>query len=312
VSSKAAITISGDASRFRDDIAVIMAAPEMERAVRGFAASYVAHFEHRPLLNLVTSDRGRLMMAWMALYFDALYDPTTPGSGLTVNRFKAACADTGLCSQGRAAAMLGVMRFAKHLEPITEARRGYSLRLSPTEKLRTAFRERIANTLRAMSMVMPEGRLGLDHLGDPVFERAFIIGACQAFLERERPMTYCPHARIFADRKAGMLILFSLILSTDGDGLPVDQPMTASIASLSKAFAVSRPQIKLLFRTAVEQGALRALGHDAGNRFTLSDAMRDDCMRLLAGFWVMAACGVRAGLAAMDAARHEPRHHAAL
>jgi hypothetical protein len=289
-----------------------MASAEMPRAVRSFAKSYVAHFEHRPLLNLVTSDRGRVMMAWMALYFDALYDPAIPGSGLTVNRFKAACADTGLCSQGRASAMLGVMRFAKHIEPVTEARRGHSLRLRPTDKLKTAFRERITNALKAMSLVMPEGRLGLDNLGDPIFEKAFIIGACEAFLARERPMASCPLARLFADKKAGFLILFSLILSTDDDGLPADQPMTASIASLSKAFAVSRPQIKLLFRAAVEKGALRPLGDDAGNRFYLSDAMREDCMRLMAGFWVMAACGVRAGLAALEAAREPRRHHAVL
>jgi hypothetical protein len=291
---------------------MIMSSAEMPRAVRGFAKSYVAHFEHRPLLNLVTSDRGRVMMAWMALYFDALYDPAIPGSGLTVNRFKAACADTGLCSQGRASAMLGVMRFAKHIEPVTEVRRGHSLRLSPTEKLKTAFRERIANALKAMCLVMPEGRLGLDNLGDPVFERAFIIGACEAFLARERPMTFCPLAKLFAEKKAGFLILFSLILSTEGDGLPVEQPMTASIAALSKAFAVSRPQIKLLFRAVVEKGALQPVGNDAGNHFYLTEAMRDDCMRLMAGFWVLAACGVRAGLAALDAVHEPRRHHAAL
>lgn len=291
---------------------MIMASADMPRAVRSFAKSYVAHFEHRPLLNLVTSDRGRVLMAWMALYFDALYDPAVPGSGLTVNRFKAACAETGLCSQGRASAMLGVMRFAKHIEPVTEARRGHSLRLSPTEKLRAAFRERIANTLAAMSLVLPEGRLGLDHLGDPVFEKAFIIGACEAFLARERPMASCPLAKLFAEKKAGFLILFSLILSTDSDGLPLDQPMTASIAALSKAFAVSRPQIKLLFRAAVDKGALRPVANDAGNRFTLSEAMRDDCMRLMANFWVMAACGVRAGLAAVEADYEPRRHHAVL
>ncbi|MCV3764588.1 hypothetical protein [Rhizobium sp. TRM95796] len=306
----AAIDISGEASRFRDDIGVLLALPDMPRAVRDFARRYVAHFEHRPLLNLVASDRGRVMMAWMALYFDALYDPAIAGSGLTVNRFKAACADTGLCSQGRASAMLGVMRFAKHVETVTEARRGHSLRLTPTDKLRAAFRERIANTLRSMSLVLPEGRLGLARLGDPVFEKAFIIGACQAYLGRERPMASCPLARMFADKKAGFLILFSLMLSTDDEGLPVDQPMTASIASLSKAFAVSRPQIKLLFRAAVEAGALRPSGDD-GKRFYLSEAMRAECMLLMASFWVIAACGVRAGLAAVDDAQR-PVHHAVL
>lgn len=312
MSSDAAVTISGDIVHYREDIAKIMTSAAMPRAVRRFAESYVAHFEHRPLLNLVTSDRGRVMMAWMALYFDALYDPDIPGSGLTVNRFKAACAETGLCSKGRASAMLGVMRFAKHVEPVTEARRGHSLRLSPTDKLRTAFRERIANTLRAMSLVLPEGRLGLAHLGDPVFERAFIIAACRAFLDRERPMGYCPLAKLFAEKKAGFLILFSLILSTESDGLPTDQPMTASIAAMSKAFAVSRPQIKLLFRATVAAGALKPAEEDANNRFYLSEAMRDDCLRLMSGFWVLAACGVRAGLAAVETARERRRHHAVL
>jgi hypothetical protein len=125
-------------------------------------------------------------------------------------------------------------------------------------------------------------------------------------------MTYCPLAKLFAEKKAGFLILFSLILSTEDDGLPLDKPMTASIAALSKAFAVSRPQIKLLFRAVVAKGALTPVSDEASNRFFLTEAMRDDCMRLMSGFWVLAACGVRAGVAALDAVHEKKRHHAVL
>jgi hypothetical protein len=304
------ISIGGARDDFPADVDRLATSPGMHHAVRAFGRSFIDHFENRPLLNLVTSDRGRVLMSWMVLYFDSLYDPDDPHSGLTVNRFKAACAETGLCSPGRASAMLGLMRFAGQIEPVEETRRGQLLRLVPTERLKTAFRERVANALAAMALLMPEGGDGLRHLGNPVFERAFIRTACEEFLAREKPLDFAPAAHIVSESKAGFLITFSLILSTTGESIPLDQPMSASISALSRAFSVSRPQVKDMLRRATASGLLLPVEGEA-NRYLMTGALRDGVIRMLAAFWILAAIGVRAGEQALSEAATGKPHHAA-
>lgn len=300
------IAISGAVADFADDIDRLSQAALMPVAVRQFASDFIDHFEHRPLLNIVISDRGRVLMSWMALYFDACHDPDDPNSGLTVNRFKAACAETGLCSPGRAAAMIDLMRFAGQIEPVAEVRRGYPLRLVPTAKMRAAFNSRMRNAFRAMALVLPEGEAGLANIDNLRFEKSFIRMACDEFLLRERAIDYAPSIPPIYESKAGVLIVFSLLLSTDDDGLPLDKPMTISISALSRAFSVSRPRIKDLLRRLLSEGLL--LPGNSETSFYLSETLRRDIMRLIAGYWIVTACGIRAGLASLKAEPVE-RHH---
>src|SRR5438874_627094 len=141
-------------------VAAIAAHPQMPEAMRLLASGLIDFFQGSRLLNLIASDRGRMVMAWMALYLDAGHEPRDPLSGLTVNRYKALCASTGVCSPGRGAAMLGIMRFAGYLEPAGRAHRGLPLRLIPTEKLRAQQRERWRRVFPALARVRPEGEIG--------------------------------------------------------------------------------------------------------------------------------------------------------
>jgi hypothetical protein len=304
------VSVDGARELFGTDIDRLSGAGSMQKATRLFARGFIDHFENRPLLNLVTSDRGRVLMSWMVLYFDSCHDPSDPSSGLTVNRFKSACAETGLCSPGRASAMLGLMRFAGQVEQVAAARRGQPLRLAPTERLRRAFRERVANTLSAMSHVMPEGEIGIRHLGDPAFDRVFIRTVCEEFLARERPISFAPATHLVTESKAGYLIIFSLILSVAVDDIPLNKPMTASISALSRAFSVSRPQVKDFLQKAVASGLLLPAPGD-GASYLISASLRDDIMRMLAAFWIIAAIGVRAGVEAVLASQAARPYHAA-
>ena len=169
-------------------VATIAAHPQMPEAMRLLASGLTDFFQGSRLLNLIASDRGRMVMAWMALYLDAGHDPRDPLSGLTVNRYKALCASTGVCSPGRGAAMLGIMRFAGYLELAGRAHRGLPLRLIPTEKLRAQQRERWRRVFPALARVRPEGEIGLALIDEPAFHKAFIRASVEAYLSGRPPI----------------------------------------------------------------------------------------------------------------------------
>jgi hypothetical protein len=294
------IGLSLEREDYARDVEAFFSQPAMATAARRFGEGFIAQFEHRPLLNLVVSDRGRMLMSWFALYFDACYDPEQPGSGFTVNRFKSACQDTGLCSRGRAGAMIGIMRFAGYVVPAHEMRKGYPLRLEPTEKLRSAFRLRLVNVFQALALVVPEGAIGQRLLGNPRFERAFIRAVFEEFLARERPVSFAPAMTLFGESKAGVLILMALIATTPGNDISLDAPMTVPIARLAARFDVSRPQVKALLDRAVAEGLLRTADSEPG-AFFLSEALRRDLIRILSAFFVVATKGVRMGAEAAGA-----------
>lgn len=293
------LSITGDRDRFAAEVGALAAHPAMRRAARAFCDGFVAQFEHRPLLNLIVSDRGRLLMAWMALYLDASYDPGDPLSGLTVNRFKTACYNTGFCSRGRAAAMIGVMRFAGHLEPAHEMRKGYPLRLVPTEKLKSAIRMRLENTFAAIAEILPKGRLGLLHLGDPEFERHFIRVSCDEFLARERPVDLAPAIRPFSESKAGFMILMALAIASASPGIPNSDALSVPISQLSARFSVSRAQVKDLIDVALAEGLLEKAAENR-TAFVMTPVLQESFLKALSAFFIVGTQAIRAATAAIE------------
>jgi hypothetical protein len=274
------------AARARD-IAALAAHPGMPEAQRVLYRGFTELFQGNRLLNLIVSDRGRLLMAFMASYLDAGYDPRDPLSGLTVNRYKALCASTGLCSPGRGAAMLGIMRFAGYLEPATRAHRGLPLRLVPTEKLLAQQRARWRLLFSALSLLGEEGARALARVDDPTFGKVFIRVACEAFLARERPIEHGPALALFADHKAGLMILMSLMLSAaPGDDMPPSGPMSVPVARLARRFAASRAQVKDILKGAADAGLLIPLGGEQA-AYVLSPQLRTSVIGFTAALFTL-------------------------
>jgi hypothetical protein len=268
-------------------IEALIAHPAMPDAVRMMCSGLVQLFQGNRLLNLIASDRARMMMAFMATYLDARYDPRDPLSGLTVNRYKALCASTGLCSPGRGAAMLGIMRFAGYLEPATRAHRGLPLRLVPTEKLLTQQRTRWRLIFSALSLVREEAAWALAHLDDPTFDKVFVRHGCDLFLARERPIEHAPALPLFADHKAGLMVLMRLMLSAAPEsGMPPTGPVSMPIARLARNFAVSRAQVTEILRSATDAGLFRPIGGDPP-AYLLSPELRDSIVRYIAAMFVL-------------------------
>src|SRR5256885_4858788 len=81
--SMSVIGVAKTAPTQAERVATIAAHPQMPEAMRLLASGLTDFFQGSRLLNLIASDRGRMVMAWMALYLDAGHDQRDPLSGLT-------------------------------------------------------------------------------------------------------------------------------------------------------------------------------------------------------------------------------------
>lgn len=286
-----------DTSRYSASVTTLAENPAMPQALRSLCEGLEGLFRGSRLLNLIVGDRGRVAIGWMALYLDAEREPGDPGTGLTVNRFKALCASTELCSPGRAAAMLGVMRFAGYLEPAAHSIRGMPLQLVPSGRFLAQQRLRCEKIFEAMRHVAPEGASGLALMHHPDFPRHFIRGAGDWFLAGGRPILEAPTLSVFAQRKAGFHVLFSLALSGgDEDTMPPEGLVSLRVADCARRFTVSRTQVKDVLEQAKAEGLLLPSGAGA-HSYLMSPALRRDCLRFAAAAFVLSAEGVRVAIA---------------
>ncbi len=283
-------TIAAKAAFARAEaIAALAAHPAMPAALRKLLAGLTEVFERRRLLGLFGSDRVRLLVAYLALYLDAGHDPADPRSGLTVERYKALCASTGLCSTWHAAMVLRLMRFAGYLTPAPRVDRGAPRRLVPTEKFQTAQRERWRRVIAALAELRPEGAIGLARLDDPAFAKPFVRAACGLFLTRERPISHAPAMTVFADQKAGYMVLFTLMLSAPPeDGMPPTGRMSVAVDQLARRFAVSRRHVRNVLDRAVAAGLLARAGAD-GTAYVMAPRLRTDVVAFFAAMLLIVA-----------------------
>jgi hypothetical protein len=282
-------TIAAKAALARAEaIAALAAHPAMPEALRSLLAGLTDVFERRRLLGLFAGDRVRLLVAYLALYLDALHDPSDSRSGLTAERYKALCASTGLCSAWHAAVMLRLMRFAGYLTP-SRVGRGARRRLVPTEKFRAAQRDRWRRVFAALARVRPEGAMGLARVDDPGFAKPFIRAACGLFLARERPIAHAPAMTVFAEQKAGYMVLFALMLSAPpGDDMPPTGPMSVAVDKLARRFAVSRRHVRNALDRAVAAGQLVRAGAD-GTAYVMAPRLRTDVVAFFAAMLLIVA-----------------------
>jgi hypothetical protein len=250
-------------------IAAVRARPGFAQAMRTSSIGLVGMYQGGHLLNWLMDDRGRLLFAYFALYFDASRDPADPLSGLTPKRMRTLAAEHDICSPGRATAMLSLMRFSGYLALDTQVVDRRQRRLIATDKLRDLLRKRWHLHFGAMAPLFADGDAMVAALDDAAVTRALVIVMAERFRAGFRFMTHAPELGLFGDRNAGLFILMSLIISgAPDDSVPPSRAVPMSTAALARRFRVSRPHVLKLIRDAADDGFIERVGQD-GSRVVI-------------------------------------------
>ncbi|MFT0862525.1 hypothetical protein [Ancylobacter sp. G4_0304] len=278
------------------DIAALRARPEFTEAAHAFAAVIVGTYRGSPFLNRLVNDRGRFILSLLVLdmHFEALAGG--PRGGLTSGRLKAQAAELGLCSPGRAGAMLATFRLLGLVTSVPDPDRRLN-RLAATEKLLALHRERWRRTLEAMVGFMPEVRPGLERLDDPAFLGPFVAAFLLPFRQGWRMVDDVPELDMFVERDGGLVLALSLMET--GRGAP-----PPPIAHLARNYRLSRSHIVGMLHEA-EQAGLVSRPEPRGGGIALP-ALVEALEKLVAVAMLMQAQAVRRACADMEGRDRAP------
>lgn len=276
-------------------VAALRAQPGFAAAIRASAGGLVRLYHGSHLLNWLMDDRGRLLFGYFALYLHATRDPADPSSGLNPTRMRMLACDLGICSPGRALAMLSLMRFGGYLTPDFDVTDRRQRRLVATDKLINLLKERWRVHFAAMAPLFPDGAAMLAAVDDPEFTRGLIVAMVECFREGFRVTTHAEDMGLFGERNAGILICSYLMIAGEADDtVPPVRPVPISIAALARRFAVSRPHVLKLIRDAEAQGLIAR----HGDRIEIKPELANGARNFFATMFLYYAGCARAAMSA--------------
>lgn len=272
----------------------LRAHPRFAEAIRTLATGMLALYRGNRLLNMLINDRGRMVIGYLALY---LHDGATPdgrGSGFGVGQLKAICASAGLASPGRTGAMLALMRMSGYIASASSLDDKRRHILVPTEKLRAAHRDRWSKVAAALRPVLPDAAAAFA-LDDPEFVAAYVRATAADYLGGFRPVGVAPEMELFIDRNAGLMILFTLLISGEpDDAVPPTRPVPLSLSALAQRFGVSRSHVRTVLRDAEERGLIERTG-PGGNQVLIRPVLAEAVQNFFAiSLLFVANCALKA------------------
>ncbi len=275
-------------------VAAVRARPEFPAAVCASLTETVKAYDGNRLLNQLMNDRARALFSHAALYLHF-----GGGTGLTVTRLKDLCTELKLCSNGRVEVMLALMRASGYLALAPSDGDGRVRRLVPSEKLISLHRERWRFQFKACAPLLDSAARAITALDDPEFIAALARQLGDQALSGIRPIDFAPEIEGYIDRKAGFVILYSLVLAGGELGAPPREPVAMSVSSLSRKFLVSRKHVLTLLRDAEADGLLKRL--DDGEKLLLTPKLFDGVSKFVAAMFLL--LGEAAGAALQETAR---------
>lgn len=282
----------------RAEIERIKADANFPAALKLAATGFVDLYQKNRLLNRLINDRARTLFGFAML--DLHYSGQGDGQpGFTVTRAQEFCVKHGLCSAGRAAAMIALMRFAGYVE-VLPLQRDRRLRLyGITPKLLATHHERWRRMFEAIATVQPDMRAAIAALDRPSFTPAYARILTEDFRAGVRVLAgSAPELGLFAERNSGMIILFSLIAAAADDTVPPSRPLPVSISALANRFAVSRAHVMKLLRDATDEGFV-SLSNGNGYVMTFEPKLKEAVQNFFAtAFLYLDRCAM-AAVAAM-------------
>jgi DNA-binding MarR family transcriptional regulator len=205
---------------------------------------------------------------------------------------KSLCVELDVCSPGRAAAMLSLMRFGGYLEMAPATRDLRQRPLVATGKLVALIANRQRLHFSAMAPLFADGAELLRALDRPDFISGLVAAMARYYREGFRLVTHAPGLELFGDRNAGILILASLLIAGEPDDtIPPRRPVPISISAMARRFKVSRPHVLKLIREAEAAKLVERTGAQ-GERILITERLAEGAQNLYASMYLfLAACG---------------------
>jgi hypothetical protein len=251
----------------------IEAHPRFSVAQRMLATSAVALTRGNRILSMIVTDRARYLIGIFAIHLHHQSRPGDPRSGLTLSRIIAICAEQKICSAGRVKAVLVLMRMFGYLASARSKEDRRLHRLVPTDALLALHRENFTFTLEAVAKLVPEGAEALAALRSPDFLSCLLSHYAGLHLEGFYYVDHVPEARMFFERNAGAVMLFSIWLASQvADGVPSRDSVPILPAPLGRQFGVSRSHVRLMVQEAISAGLL-ASDQTQPNHYHLTPAL---------------------------------------
>jgi hypothetical protein len=266
-------------------VAALRAHPRFAQAMRESAAGIASMYHGSRLSKWLMDDRGQLLFSYYVLYLHFTRDPADPNAGLTPTRMKSICKELDICGEGRAAAMLWLMRLAGYLAPDSALSDRRRRRLVPTPRLIELLKQRWHLHFAAMAPLFPDGEAMLRALDDPAFIGAFAVALAARFRAGFR-FSDDPALLRLVEHNAGMMLFGTLVArGAADDTVPPARPVPMSISALARRFGASRVHvIKLLDDAAAANLIQRSQGE--GNEITVLPRLAETLRNMFAAMYL--------------------------
>ena len=267
-------------------IAAVVAHPRFPEAAENVGRGLVALYQGERVVNLVMPDRIRYIISVFAIHLHFVGRPNDPNSGLTASRLSRLCVERNICSEGRAEAMLAIMRDYGHLVSAPSEEDKRLRRLVPAGSLFDWHRKRCTHFFPAAAKVMPEYACALGALDTGEFMPNFLRHLARCHVAGFHYVAFAPDVRQFYERSAGGPILMSIALAgASDDSFPPLRPVSISLTAIARDFDVSRVHVRRVVQEGVSAGLLERAG-PREDELRLSPRLSDAVRRVLAAYMV--------------------------
>ena len=281
-------------------IRAVQADPRFDAVLARAIEDVLSIYQARGWLSRIFVDRGHLVGGLVALYLHHVPHFGAEKPGLTTGRFQALCQTLGICSPGRAAALLSVMRTARYLEPEETAGDRRVRRLVPTERLVAFHWQRWSCFFpgAALALDVPPGDLLPQPHAREDAVAAIIRHVGRRFFNGFRLLHHAPELASMAESDGGiqLMSLFytfaaAASASASASGGTVREggiSVPVSISACAGALGVSRAHIRKLLRAATDARLLVP----AAGAVVVGDALAAPLRNFYAAVFVLLADAV--------------------
>ena len=230
----------------------LCAQPGFEASAKETSARLLAAFHGKRLLNLIINDRGRFIVALLAL--DLHFRDDVPDAGLTSGRLKRICSEMGVCSPTRVASLLALMRLGDFVRATPSPGDKRRRVLVPTARLIASQRTRWRCHLEGSSAFLPEARRAIAALEGEAFIAEMVRALADHFYGGLRILDLVPGLRLFGERTGGIFVVLALLAAADEAALGGKKPVETSVSDLARRTGTSRAHIIKLLGDAAAEG----------------------------------------------------------